>query len=294
MHRPRSSMTSCSWPILALVAAGALGCSTSSGSAANQSAPCDPLAPPPTTLGAIIGVGEDTNGTLYVADETPDGGGQDRVFVSNGMTLDRQHVAGSGQSGSPPNAEYTFSFEPPSADAGDLRALLIQVQGGMVTGMALGPGNSRSFLGAADAGQVPLTVLDAGAVAGFMIQNLPNVVQYVIDVSNGSVVVVTAPMDASGYSGFRLFYGTPSNMIERPITAYNQSLSGPADIAFTVGSATYTLQTMWTFGPDAGPLGMPSGATLDTGTGTISATIRMPTPTTLSGFSFTCSSAAGG
>jgi hypothetical protein len=294
MHRSHPSMNFSSWPTVLLLAAGAPGCSTSSGSAASQPGPCDPLAPQPTTLGTVLGVGEDTSATLYVADEAPDGGGQDRVFVSNGTTLNRQHVAGTGQSGSPPNADYTLSFQPPFADAGDLRALLIQVQGGSVTGMALGPGDSRNFLGAADAGQVPLTVLDAGALAGLTIQNLPNVVQYVIDVSNGEVVVISAPMDASGYSGFRLFYGTQTNMIERPITAYNQAVSGPADIAFTVGSATYTLNTMWTFGPDAGPLGMPSTATLDTGTGTLPATIRTPTPNSLPGFSFTCSSAAGG
>jgi hypothetical protein len=44
----------------------------------------------------------------------------------------------------PPTAASTFSFQPPLADAGDLRALLIQVRGGAVTGMALGPGTSRS------------------------------------------------------------------------------------------------------------------------------------------------------
>jgi hypothetical protein len=137
-----------------------------------------------------------------------------------------------------------------------------------------------------------LKVLDAGAVAGFKIQNLPNVVQYVIDVSNGDALVITAPMDDSGPSGFRLFYGEPGNMIERPITSYSQALSGPATIAFGVGPTTYTLQTMWTFGPDAGPLGMPSSVTLDTGGGTIPATIRMPTPVTLSGFAFTCSTDA--
>jgi hypothetical protein len=294
MSRPRSSSHFRSRATVAFVAAGALRCSTSSGGVANQSGPCDPLAPPPTALGTLLAVGEDNSATLYVADEPPDGGGQDRVFVSNGPTLVRQHVAGGGQSGSLPNADFTFSFQPPFADAGDLRALLIQVQGGAVTGMALGPGNSRSFLGSADAGQVPLMVPDGGAVAGFAIQNLPNVVQYVVDVSNGEVVVITAPMDPSGYSGFRFFYGTANNMIERPITAYDQSLSGPADIAFTVGPATYTLHTTFAFGPDAGPLGMPASATLDTSSGTLSGTVVTPTPTSLSGFSFTCSTAAGG
>jgi hypothetical protein len=60
-----------------------------------------------------------------------------------------------------------------------------------------------------------LTVVDASAIAGFSLQNLPVEVEYVADVSNGEAIVVTEPMDPWGYSGFRLFYGTPSQMIER-------------------------------------------------------------------------------
>jgi hypothetical protein len=140
-----SSIESFLGPTLALIAACALGCSTSSGVSGSPSGPCNPLAPSPTTLGTILGVGQDSQPVLYVADQAPDGGGQDRVFVSMGNVLDRQHVAGSGQSGGPPNADYTFSFEPPFADAGDLRALLIQQRGGVVTGMALGPATHEAF-----------------------------------------------------------------------------------------------------------------------------------------------------
>jgi hypothetical protein len=265
-----------------------LGCSTSSGAApatAGSTSACDPLSPTPTTLGAVLGVGEDTQSVYYVADTVPDSG-QERVFVSNGNTLDRRHVEGTGQSGSD---DYTLSFQPSFTDPTDTTALLIQTHGGAVTGMALGPGNSRSFLGAPDAGQVPLTVVDAGVVSGFEIQNLPGLVQYVLDATNGDVLVVTAPMDAWGHSGFRLFYGTASQMVERTILQYDQSLSGAADISFSVGSATYVLHTTIVYGPDAGLLGGPGPATLDTGdASTIAATLRLPTPTSLSGFSFTC------
>jgi len=214
---------SCSQAGGVVVAVAALGCSTSSSGdagAGGSSGPCNPLSPPPTILGAVLGIGEDTQSVIYVADEVPDSG-QDRVFVSSGTTLDRQHLAGTGQSGGPPNADYTFSFQVPLSDAADTMALLIQTRGGAVTGMALGPGDSRNFLGAPDAGQVPLTVLDAGAIGGFTIQNLPNLVEYVIDVSNGNVMVVTAPMDAWGYAGFRLFYGTASEMVERSVRSAN-------------------------------------------------------------------------
>ncbi len=68
---------------------------------------CDPLAPKPITLGAIVGVGTDESGTSYV-DAT------NGVFVSVADGLDRQHVTGSGQSGT---TEYLFSFEPPEDPA---------------------------------------------------------------------------------------------------------------------------------------------------------------------------------
>lgn len=142
---------------------------------------------------------------------------------------------------------------------------------------------------------MPLTVLDAGAVAGFKIQNLPNVVDMIADVSGGETVVITAPMDTWSTAGFRLFYGTPGQMVERKIISYNQALSGPADISFSVGPATYVLRTTFVYGPDAGLLGSPGPATLDTGGGvTLPATLRLPVPTSLQGFSFTCSTAAGG
>jgi hypothetical protein len=299
MNWPHFTIGRCSRLGAAIVAVATLGCSTSSGGGAGPegtSGPCDPLSPPPVTLGTILGAAKDSQSILYVADEAPDGGGQDRVFVSNGNTLDRQHVAGSGQSGSPPNAEYTFSFQDPFPDSGDTRALLIQMRAGTVTGMALGPGNSRSFLGAPDAGQVPLTVVDAGVVAGFRLQNLPVIVQHVTDVSNGDAIVVTAPMDAWGTSGFRLFYGTANRMVEYPILTYNDDDYGEY-ISFLVGGTTYNVFFDDPFendggtGPGPGSLYTGEGGAdpaFVTPPGALRVTERVPTPTSLSGFSFTC------
>jgi hypothetical protein len=64
---------------------------------------CDPLAPKPITLGAIVGVGTAADGMSYV--DAANG-----VFVSSGGELERQHVTGTGQAGA---TEYLFSFEPP-------------------------------------------------------------------------------------------------------------------------------------------------------------------------------------
>jgi hypothetical protein len=77
------------------------------------------------------------------------------------------------------------------------------------------------------------------------------------------------------------------------LTVKAVSAGGPADISFSVGAAAYTLHLTVTYNPDAGPLGAPGPATLDTGAGTLSATLR-PNPTSLADFSFTCSTPGGG
>ena len=162
--------------------------------------------------------------------------------------------------------------------------------------MALGPGNSRSFLGAPGAAQVPLTVVDAGVVSGFKLQNLPGIVQHVADVSNGNAIVVTAPMDAWGTSGFRLFYGPAGKMVEYPIVMYNGDDYGQY-VSFLIGATTYNAFFNDPFevdggtGPGPGSLytgeGGPDPAFM-TPPGALRLTERVPTPTSLSGFSFTC------
>jgi hypothetical protein len=274
------------------IVATVVGCSTSKGDGAGVSRalqPCDPLAPPTTVLASVLAVGQDAAGTYYVADQGPAGGPEGRIFVSDGTTLVRQHVAGAGSSGAPPDADYTFSFDAPFADAAATAALVVQMRGGAITEIALGPGNSRSFFGAA--GQTPLTIVDPTVVQSFSIQNLPNVVEYMADIGNGDEVVITAPMDAASRADFRLFYGTPSAMVEYPITATNFALSGFGDIAFSVGTATYALHLTILAGIDASPLGMLGPGSLDTDDDTFPATFRVPTPKTLPGFSFTCSTA---
>jgi len=293
----------CARALAALAAAVAVGmaavaCSARSSGGTTpgaSSGPCDPLAPPPVILEAVLGVGEDKDSKVYVVD-TPDGGGGDRVFVSSGSTLYRQHVAGSGGSGAAPNAEYTFTFEDPSdywqqsADGSTGQALLVQVSDGVTTAMALGPSDSKSFIDTPSTTSDPLTVVDAGAAAGMKLQNLPGIVQRVADVSDGRAIVVTTPMDDYATANWRLFYGPPSAMVERTVVNAGESFSGSADITFLVDSAQYTVHFTVTYVADAGPLGEIAGpGSLDVGDGgTLAVTERTPTPRTLAGFSFTC------
>jgi hypothetical protein len=274
--------------LAALLAGGgsaiATGCSSSTSAGVSTSGACDPLTPPTITLGTVLGVGKDAQGTLYVADVAPGTGspdGQDRVFVSSGSVLVRQHVTGTGESGSPPNASYTLSFQDPSEASSMVRALLIQQSAGQATSMALGPGDSKSFTGG-----TPLALLSASALTGLTLRNEPNVVQFVADVSNGDAIVVVAPMDPYGSGDFRLFYGPPAQMAQRTITSYGADCCGTS-VVFQVGSASYTAR--FNLEPAEGGLGgTPGPSTLDTGSATLDVTVKTPTPQTLTGFSFSC------
>jgi hypothetical protein len=275
-------------PFVLAAAAGACSSSSSSGGSASSGA-CDPLAPPPTSLSGVLGVGQDSQGTLYVADSPP-GVSEPRVFVSGGGKLVRQHVAGSGAAGGGGKpgsaAQYTITFQPAGADSSAARALLLAMQGGTASQMALGPADSKSFIGGP--GETPLKVVSDGSVSGMPIVNLPGVVGDVADVTDGTAIVVTSPMDLNSSADLHLFYGHPRAMQERTIVAFYQdaTLNGNATFKFNVGSATYTMTISGTSAPDAGA--GPTAGTLDTGMGTLAFTLRTPTPATLSGFSFTC------
>jgi hypothetical protein len=250
--------------------------------AATESA-CDPLAPKLITLGAIVGVGQDAAGTLYV--DSANG-----IFVSANGELIRQHVLGTGQSGS---NEFLFTFDSPGADASSERNLLVDTQGSNASAMALGPAGSRSFLGQSDAGVTLLALVDSSTVSGMTVVNTPNLISYVGDVANGDVVLATVPMNEDSTStdgGLSIFYGPASAVAQRAITAFEESLSGNGTVTFLVGSTPYVLAFGMVQGPDAGPLGTFALEGLTTGGDAgMAVTLRSPTPTSLpSGLSFTC------
>jgi len=220
-----------------------------------------------------------------MADEVP-ATYTDRVFVSSSNSLWRKRVDGSGQSGGTADRDCTFSYE----DGSNNQALLIHIGGGVTTAMALGPGDSRAFIGAADAGQVALTVLDKSAISAMTLRNLPGdvYIEYVADVSNGNIVIVTRPQDDWTDTSFRVFYGTANAMLERPLI--NFSRGDDTYITFQVDSAQYLAHFVMLFEPsDAGTNVQHLPGTLESGDGsTWTITERLPTPTALPEFSFTC------
>jgi hypothetical protein len=266
-----------------------LSCTTQGSGSVSTS--CDPLAATSTALGVILGVGQDAQGTLYVADELEPSSG--RVFVANGDTLYRKHVSGSGQSGTGPDRDYTFTFGDPGGDAQAARALLVQIRGGNTTAMALGPAGSRTFIGDG-LGQVRIPLVDPTVVDRMRVVNLPRVVQRIGDVANGDVIAVTQPMDDSASeSNLRLFYGAPHTVIERHIVSYGSSLSGDADFSFLVGDIKAVAFFPWGPQADGGLGGGPGTLTLGT-TATLPLTPRHPTPRDLSGLALQCSAGNGG
>jgi hypothetical protein len=264
----------------AVPALAALGlfvaCSSSHGTTdMSGQTPCDPLAPTPLTLGTVIGVGKDAAGTLYV--DTSHG-----VFVAGSTTLVRQHVIGTGSSGT---TEFLFSFEAPGADASTAQQLLVETTGSppTATAMALGPTSSRAFLNQSPAGTTPLTLVDASTVADLPVVNTPNVISYLADVANGDVILATVPMnddETSSSGGLAIFYGPPSAVARRTITAFEETLSGNGSVTFLVDGTPYVLAFGNVATPGSGPLGTFSLLSLTPrGSDALMVTLRSPTPT---------------
>ncbi len=265
-----------------------MACSSASTSPSAETA-CNPLATHLTTLATVLGVGKDEAGTLYVADL---GGVATepsivRVFVASNGSLVRQHVVGSGSS----NAQDIETFENPDGSTSP-RDLAIQIAGGNATSMTLGPeGSAKSRIEGVDAGAAAaLTLVGPTAVRGMPAIDLPGAVSYVADAADGEAIVVTAPLeDDEGSAALHLFYGTPRAMVERPIVSFNQSMSGYPAIGFTVGAQTYVMAISSVPSADGGLFDAPGPITVTPGAGdAVIFELRMPTPTTLSGFTFTC------
>jgi hypothetical protein len=252
-----------------------------------DSLPCDPLAPQeaPVTLGNVLGVGKAPDGTTYLVDEVTSPSTLDRVFVSEGNALVRKRVTGSGSSGGAPDQMYyTFSFD----DGAGGKAVLLATEMGQATAMGLGPANSKGFIDDQGAVTTPLTVLNRSVVSDFTLKNLPGdvTIEYVADLDDGSEIVVTRPTDDGSYEDFRLFWGSGRDLAERHVTNVSRARSGGTVIEFESGNGVATASFTWVLEPDT--MSHPGPGTF-TGTGPEQTmTQRFPTPTTLTGTSFTC------
>lgn len=289
-HTAKNHVAPLAGLLLALTGAGCTSSrlvSTGTGPDAGQgNVACDPIAGPSTTLGAVVGVGQDSAGTLYV--DAANG-----IFVSSNGSLIRQHVVGTGQSGS---NQSVFTFAAPNGDLSSARDLLVETGGANGVTMALGPqgaGKTQS-----DAGVAELMVVPPSTVAGMPVVNTPNVIDYVGDAANGDLLVATLPLNAENGptdggvydGGLSIFYGAFPALAQRTITAFGESLSGTGTVTFLVDGTPMTLAFGNVQALDAGPFGTFTLMGLTTQEGaTMAITLRSPTPTAPpAGIIFTC------
>ncbi len=272
-----------------ILAASVAGCSTSDssdssdagGSTASGRTSCDPLAAGTTTLQDVLAAGTDANGTMYIVDAPSSG--EQRIFVSSGAGLVRVPNVGSGQNGT---SQYLFTFTSPGSTTSGDEELFVDTGSGTTTMAISAPTDSKDFTPPSDA--TTLTVVDPSSVEGKSAQDLPGTVVYVADVSDGTTLVITAPGEPSGYSGFRLFLGTPPTLTQETVSNYNESVDGAVFVDFAgAGGSTAHLSIPCqssTFCSDAST----TGSITEASGATTTLTIRQPTPTTLANLAFLC------
>jgi hypothetical protein len=116
-------------------------------------------------------------------------------------------------------------------------------------------------------------------------------IEYVADVEDGSVLVVTHPAGAGESTGIRAFYGQVPRLDERHVIDAELVMNGNGQLTFAVGMSTYTANFVWVTdsSADGGVTGHPDLGTVDEGSDVMpSLTVRWPTPAALPGYSFTC------
>ncbi len=220
--------------VVALLAAG---CSSKS-SNSSTAGPCNPLAPPPTSLTNVVGAGKDATGKVYVLDEPRQGYGY-RLLVTSGSSLVREHVSGSGETGTGDGTMHdSVEFTDPGADTSTTQTLFFDTTSDRVTSMALGSDDASS----GQKGGVPnetLTLVDSSGVSGLTVVNLPRTVWTLSDVSDGSVLLLTLAGDdgddGEGSASAALFYGPPGHVQQAAIDHLSQSGTGDIYVSFTIG-----------------------------------------------------------
>jgi hypothetical protein len=251
-------------------------------SSAAQLQACDPLngAEQPVTLGKVLAVGRDDADVMYVLVDP--GTGEYQVFVSEDGALQRHRVLGSG-SGDELWVTVTVEADP---------------QFGLYVNLdANGAAESmRRFDPAAvtDKGQEPdgddLDVLDASAIDDLDLRNLPAdiTIEYLGMIEDGRRVLVVRPTDDWSYEDFRVFLGTPQQMIERDVQNVTRAKDGgstrieltlddtPAELDFPV---VYTGGDTFEHGP----------STLTSASETLSIALQdQPDSSAVDGLNFRC------
>ncbi len=202
--------------------------------ASNQA--CDPLTDraTETTVEPVLAVGEADDGTLYVLS----GGdylAEEKVFVSAGDVLIRKEVLGMGIMGQADGGErYAVTF----LDAEIDRKLIVVLSAEDVESMKVCEGDEVFMSKGEDPPEElceQLTLVGKEVLSGYQTESLPGtmLVEYNVEVADGTWIIVVVPEHDWGYEDFRLFWGPPGDLVEQQVlNVVRFSDGGTTDITF--------------------------------------------------------------
>lgn len=267
-----SKLAAYAWVGLATTAPGCGGSST-------QEKVCDPFAAVtlPLVPGTFVAAGTDADRIVYAIDEAP-APARERLFVSQATVLNRRAVSGSGEVGGTGPGGYLVLTSRGADDASTINvAVEFGATGASKMGLLRGPLATKSFT-IGSVGEV-LTLVDAAAIAGYTKVNLPGTfsVEHAATLSDGRVLVVTSPDVDGSYEQFRVFFGAPDHVRERPLgtvtrgsyTVVTFSVDGQQGTATFGSSLAPAVTSQLVLGSESFPLTVaapgekPAGVTYD-------------------------------
>ncbi len=190
---------------------------------AGATSSCDPFASPEVamTLATYLGGGEDADGISYVADRT---GSTTRLFVSDGDQLHRVKVTGTGSGDEAGKQFELVTFE---RDGNVMNLYLTTDAQG--TAASLIAGNWKPGSPPSGTEETPLTFIDEATARTLDLAGWTNETwtEYFMTVKDtGEFVVVTRPEVDWTYEDFRLFFGEPGKLVERPVSNVTRARDG--------------------------------------------------------------------
>jgi hypothetical protein len=183
-----------------------------SGSSPRATRPCDPLsvAAAPIVLGPIVGAGRASDGTIYVIDRGAPGF---RAFISQGNTLRRFRVLGSGET--PTFVTTTLDDDPTTP-----LQVKVDLDKGVAKRMGVYRGQPDPMTKTFEIGVQgeELVLVDKSALAGFTLVNILDYrVAYDATTPDGHRVMELEPLVDFTDDRIRLFYGPDDRMEQRKI-----------------------------------------------------------------------------
>jgi hypothetical protein len=211
-----------------------VACSSKSTGASTPST-CAPFTAAPVSLPAVLGVGKDKGGALYVAAGLDDGTPEPRIFLVESGELREQQIVGASLG----TSDFNLTFVEANGNAASGRNLLLHLVNGKATAMALGTPSTKGIIGdPSEANDEVLTLQDPGVIARLGALGLPALPEQIARTDNGMMLVVSRSA-TEGVPLTRVFYGTAGGtLFERRVTEVGAEAQDQG-ILFVVDGAGY-------------------------------------------------------